>query len=181
MKLPDRRPTQGRKLAKTLAAATFLAALAAAGCEADDGDQATFGPADQMRLGEALYQRQADLGARRDATLHPVHFDGPILNSLGEDVLDRIARAPRGGPIDVYLDLPQDHAMTNARRADVEAFFDKLAVPAQRLTVTVGPSPDTSPAAPALGGYAGDGSGAAPAGESISLAPITQISGSSAK
>jgi hypothetical protein len=147
-----------RNLSIKLSAAAFAAALClTAGCSHEqETDAMIFGPTDRPRPSELLNQRQADLGARRDATLHPVHFDGPTLNSLGEDALLRMVRgAGEFGRLTIYLDLPETER--EARIDDVDAYLKTMPLNFDRVTIKTGQSEDTTPYAKIAGGYGSGG------------------------
>lgn len=94
---------------------------------------------------------QESAGARDDATLRPMHFDGPNLNSLGRQKLDLMARDEDASrPIVVYLDLSADAPAHEARQS-VADFFKSIGVPSRQFQIKDGPNPAVkAPAAQAI-------------------------------
>lgn len=143
-----------RKLPLLLGVATVLIA----GCEKNE--EAAYFRAPEERPALRLMERQADLGAAKDATLYAHHFDGAVLNSLGHEKLQRMERGTPGTQdMIVYLDLPADQKLTAERRADVARYVTSLGVPQDRVQYVEGPNPNTHPAAPRRQAPAGGGLG----------------------
>src|SRR3954447_6246490 len=64
-----------------------------AGCQTDNSSVTDFFPPDDApRATQQFATVQAASGARSDATLQPLHFDGEHLNSLGEAKLDLLLK-----------------------------------------------------------------------------------------
>ena len=93
---------------------------------------------------------QAATGARDDAMLRAMHFDGGQLNSLGRQKLDLMTQDPDGlQNIVVYLDLPPD-AVQQARQA-VSDFMKSVGMRDGQFRIEEGPNPSaTAPAARAI-------------------------------
>jgi hypothetical protein len=78
--------------------------------------------------------------ARTDATLRPYDFQGPELNSLGQQKLELMTRAERGdAPLKVYLDLPQD-ADQGARREAVLVYLKDRGLKDDEIALEAGPN-----------------------------------------
>jgi hypothetical protein len=90
---------------------------------------------------------QAAAGARQDATLRAMHFDGSRLNSLGREKLDLMIRDEDvTTPLVVYLDLPDGAQAADARKSVVD-FARSLGLPEGQVRFESGPNPAlTSPA-----------------------------------
>ena len=100
---------------------------------------------------QQLLTAQAATGAREDATLRAMHFDGGRLNSLGRQKLDLITR-DNDGPrkLVVYLDLPSDAPLAEARTT-VADFLKSAGIPDSQIRIEDGPNPlSTAPAARAM-------------------------------
>ena len=84
---------------------------------------------------------QAAAGAAADSTLHPVHFDGPELNSLGEERLDLMLQGQETGqPLMVYLDLPEGPAQAQ-QHTNVVDFLKSRGLDESRIHVENGINP----------------------------------------
>ena len=80
---------------------TAAVLLLGTGCGSSSSRQARidgvqFRPADEPRQTQLVLAAQTNAGARDDAMLHSADFDGPRLNALGEDHLDRMLDAASG-------------------------------------------------------------------------------------
>src|SRR3712207_2003617 len=87
---------------------------------------------------------QSASGARADATLSRHHFDGPRLNSLGQDKLSRMVRdddAPE--PLRVYLNLDERDATARPRRDAVVAFARDAGLTDSQIDVVYGRNPES--------------------------------------
>jgi len=118
------------------------------GCATDKSQiKDFFPPNDGNRAVNQMANMQADLGARADATLHPVHFDGTRLNSLGEQKLAALIGQDPDADVNVYLDMPENE-LAEARRDVVKSYLMDRGVTATHAKVQIGPNPDTlTPAA----------------------------------
>lgn len=102
------------------------------------------------RMVERLVDVQMTNGAREDASLHAIHFDGAKLNSLGTQKLARMVPTEPTGSVVVYLSAAADD-MTTARRDAVTAYMGACGVDASRLRLENGSNPNSaSPAAEGL-------------------------------
>jgi hypothetical protein len=91
-------------------------------------------------------------GARADATLSRHHFDGPRLNSLGEEKLSYMLKDDRAAePMSVYLNFGERDEMSKDRREAVEEFLKDKGLEPRQVRVVYGYNPDAwSPAAEPL-------------------------------
>lgn len=86
-----------------------------AGCSADRPSTPMhadfFSKDDEVPLTTRALHAQSARGARLDAMLHPAHFDGPSLNSLGRDKLSRMLRDPESPlPLTVHVNTHEPAA-----------------------------------------------------------------------
>ena len=133
-----------------------IAMGAAAGCHHHDQPPApdradAFASEPAVPPARQFVTAQAATGAREDATLRAMHFDGGRLNSLGRQTLDLMTR-DQDGPrkLVVYLDLPSGAPAGEARGAVTE-FLASLGVAESRIQIEYGPNPSaTAPAARAM-------------------------------
>jgi hypothetical protein len=144
-----------------LAAAAALLALPAAGCQQNPGgrDPAAvtrpggeeFRPDDRPRAVHRFTAAQSAAGARNDAALRPQHFDGPDLNSLGQEKLDLMLKDDGSTePLVVYLDVPMDGQL-GARREAIRVYLKDRGLNESQVRLEPGPNPATSsPAAPGV-------------------------------
>jgi hypothetical protein len=136
---------------------TWLMAVVAVagGCRHDSAPRPNvadaFGNEPAVHPIDQITAAQAASGAREDATLRAMHFDGPNLNSLGRQKLDLMARDEDASrPIVVYLDLPADAPGREARQS-VADFLHSIGVSEQQFRLKDGPNPAVSaPAAKAM-------------------------------
>jgi uncharacterized membrane protein YgcG len=137
----------------TLLTAALLTGLSmsTAGCGADGSYDKDFFPSG-YRQSAKIADAQAAAGARADATLSIAHFDGGALNSLGQTKLDAITSSlPDDGPVQIYLDLPADGPLAQARRDAVAAYLTNSHLTPDQFTLVDGPNPQTwTPSASAL-------------------------------
>lgn len=106
-----------------------LSAILAVGCQADKSSMTDFFPADEARSTQNFMTAQAASGARADATLQPMHFDGDHLNSLGEAKLDLMLKDDETDPrIVVYMNLPTDDENLKGCRDAVVTYFEDRGV-----------------------------------------------------
>ncbi|HYE17488.1 MAG TPA: hypothetical protein VEA69_03535 [Tepidisphaeraceae bacterium] len=140
-----------------LPAAAFAAALFLGGCnynsEQLDPTLVDFFPNDKQQAKiTQIAELQAAAGARYDAMLYGLHFDGPALNSLGEDKLALMLKdddAP--GPVLVYLSVDEKGPTSADRKAAVVTFLKDKGLEDGQIKVAYGDNPATrTPAARAL-------------------------------
>jgi hypothetical protein len=106
-----------------------LAAALIAGCQTDKSSMTDFFPADEARSTQNFTTAQAAAGARADATLQPMHFDGDHLNSLGEAKLDLMLKDDDTDPrIVVFMNLPSDDQNLKGCRDSVVTYFEDRGV-----------------------------------------------------
>jgi hypothetical protein len=161
----------GNKMRWVLGFATGAAILAlAAGCQSDKPDLTNHG--EQFPSTEAersvfeFGARQAANAARSDGTLRAYHFNDRDLNSLGEERLDAMLyHRESGGPLVVYIDLPENDVKTAGRKETVIAFLKDRRLTEDQIELKNGPNPDSnSPVAPILAAQAAGAGAAPPAG-----------------
>ena len=105
------------------------------------GDE--FRPDAEPHAVQNIVAAQSASGARADATLHPVDFDAAQLNSLGQQKLDMMLSAGRGGDgIVVYLDLPAS-VLNPEVRSSVADYLIAHGVAASQMRLQDGPNPVT--------------------------------------
>jgi len=94
----------------------------------------------------------AAAGARADATLGKHHFDGPRLNSLGEEKLALMLKDEHApAPMTVYLNFGEKDETSTARQAAVKTFLKDKGLTDDQVRIAYGYNPDAwSPAAPVL-------------------------------
>jgi len=141
------------KTTRWMQGAVGLAVIAAAvGCQNRPPQQKRFGDefaADgQPRSVQNVIDAQAARGARADATLRGVHFDGEQLNTLGQQKLDLMLHdAAPAEPLVVYLDV---RPASDARRLAVVAYLRDRGLKDSQIQLEAGPNPrSTSSAADA--------------------------------
>jgi hypothetical protein len=160
------------------------ALLLAGGCQpAGTVHSEEFAPDDQPKMMDRILQTQYARGARSDATLYAVHFDGPNLNPLGMAKLDLMLKDDSAFPLAVWMSVPEDEK-AQSRRMSVATYLKDHGVPPEQVTFGQGANPATqhpaaeglkdlvkqdqtgaAAAAPVLttgGGGAGGGSGGGP-------------------
>ncbi|HEX4123837.1 MAG TPA: hypothetical protein VHY37_03860 [Tepidisphaeraceae bacterium] len=106
-------------------------------------------PDDQPRQIDKLLEAQEAAGAGMDATLHLVHFDGDMLNTLGQQKLDLMLKDEHACcPLTVYLELPKDDPMLQGRTEAIALYLKDRGLSDDQFTVKVGPNTSySSPAA----------------------------------
>jgi hypothetical protein len=121
-------------------------------CQHKAADKAT--PPLESDMVNQVEISQTQAGAKSDATLHPVHFDAGVLDSLGTAKLDlMVADSHRAGPLVVYLDIPDDSYKTDRQQAVVQ-YLASCGVPSSKLQIESGPNPDNfHPADPDMADY----------------------------
>lgn len=139
-----------------LLAACALAACGPAGCNYDSPDldpslAGYFGDEDAGRTQSAL-DVQAAAGARADATLYALHFDGPRLNSLGENKLSLMLRDDDAAdPLTVYLKVDEKSKSAPRQREAVTTFLKDKGLKDAQIEVVYGDNPASrTPAGPLL-------------------------------
>lgn len=106
-----------------------IAGLTLFGCNTDKSSMTDFFPADEARATQNFMTAQAAAGARADATLQPMHFDGDHLNSLGEAKLDLMLKDDdTNNTVVVYMNMPTDDANLKSRRDAVVTYFEDRGV-----------------------------------------------------
>jgi hypothetical protein len=106
------------------------------------------GDAGEVRKPNQFADVQAAAGARNDAMLSRQHFDGPRLNSLGEEKLSYMLQdddAP--APMTVYLNLSEKDAVSKARQASVLTFLKDKGLADNQVSVLYGDNPAARSAA----------------------------------
>jgi hypothetical protein len=154
----------------TLLAGSILAALglSTAGCATDGSDDKDFFPTGERQVTK-IEEAQNSAGARHDATLNVAQFDGAALNSLGQAKLDAIvSNLPDEGPVSIYVDVPTDGALAQARKDAVAAYLTNSHLTPDQFKLVDGPNPNTwTPSATALSDMSKtDTDAAAPSGGS---------------
>jgi hypothetical protein len=97
---------------------------------------------------QRLAEVQAASGARADAMLHPQHFDGETLNSLGQRKLDLMIEDERAiTPLTVYLDFPEADAHDEMRRRSVVLYLKERGLLDSQIKLENGINPATLTAA----------------------------------
>ncbi len=129
------------KIAGFTAAAAVL--LVSAGCtEVDKSGMDSFFQADEGRATQNLMTAQAAAGARNDATLHEMHFDGGRLNSLGESKLDLMLKDDDStDAVVVYMDLATDDNDLKSRRDAVMNYLEDRGVEQDHIEFKSGSNP----------------------------------------
>jgi hypothetical protein len=88
-------------------------------------------------------QAQAASGARADATLSRHHFDGPRLNSLGQEKLSLMLKDDDAAePMRVFLNLDEREASSGARRDAVVAFAKDAGLTDSQIEIVYGHNPE---------------------------------------
>ena len=119
-----------------------IAALLAVGCQTDESSITDFFPDEEVRSTQNFMTAQAAAGARADATLRTVHFDGDHLNSLGEAKLDLLLKDDdSSNMVVVYMDVPQDDENLKARRDAVVTYFEDRGVTKDSIEFKAGSNP----------------------------------------
>ena len=140
-----RTETKCRMTMLTTAAAGTL--LLSVGCESDRSSMNEFFPQDN-RATHAFADAHAQAGARNDATLQPMHFNGAELNSLGREKLDLMTADYDGrSTTTVYLNFRETDGL-EARRETVLTHLRERGVEEGSVKFVGGPNPNAvSPAA----------------------------------
>ena len=154
--------TGGKRRLAALGLAALLLALfpAAAGCQGREGERGAavdrprgdeFRPDDYPRSVHRFAHAQAASGARNDATLHPHHFDGGALNSLGQEKLALMLKDDElCDPMVVYLEVPSDDLLPG-RQDSVRVFLKDRGLQDAQVRLEANPNPAArGPAAPGV-------------------------------
>jgi hypothetical protein len=137
--------TNRNNVKATLLTASLLSALSlsTAGCGSDGSFDKDFFPSGE-RQSTKFAEAQNAAGARADATLNPAQFDGGALNSLGQAKLDLItSNLPDEGPVTIYLDVPADGALAQARKDSVAAYLTNSHLTPDQFSLVDGPNAET--------------------------------------
>lgn len=122
-----------------VAAAAVVVAASSGGCKEAHVHEAFFPQLHPSRTSQTL-ALQAARGARLDATLYPIHFDGPALNSLGQFKLDLMLEDTAGtGPLTVYLGVPD--LGLDQRREAVERYLAAAGLQPEQIALVNGANP----------------------------------------
>lgn len=122
-------------------AAAVVTAMSSGGCREAHVREAFFPDLIDSQTRRVLAMQTAR-GARIDATLHPMHFDGPALNSLGQAKLDLMMEDGAGtGPITVYLGITGDDQRAAQRRASVERYLTDAGLEQDQFVTVAGVNP----------------------------------------
>jgi hypothetical protein len=120
-----------------------IAGLMLVGCNADKSSMTDFFPEGEARATQNFVTAQAAAGARADATLQAMHFDGDHLNSLGEAKLDLMLKDDdTDDKVVVYMNLHTDDADLKARRDAVVTYFEDRGVTKDNIEFKAGSNPD---------------------------------------
>ena len=120
-----------------------VAGVMLVGCNSDKSSMTDFFPAEEARSTQNFMTAQAAAGARADATLQPMHFDGDHLNSLGEAKLDLMLKDDdTENMMVVYMNLPTESADLKARRDAVVSYFEDRGVSKDNIEFKAGTNPD---------------------------------------
>ena len=134
--------THSRTLAASLAAATF-ASLMSAGCSTRSDDSVGHRLLDresQPRLVEAAMLAQAGNGASADRMLVDAHFDGPTLNSLGEQKLSLMLEDPAWHATPAVYVVAEEPG----RVASIERFYESIGLDATSVDIRSGFNPEAT-------------------------------------
>lgn len=146
---------------KTHATLIAAAALTIVGCTTNkDADKnwqdPFFPPTHSVAPTKAIFERQYAAGAVEDGMFYPVHFDGDVLNGLGEQKLKAmIAGRSAHTPLRVYLNLPGTtmasttrpstqpvDAAVARRQSSLERALAGMGLEPGEFAVATGPNPD---------------------------------------
>lgn len=136
-----------------LCGASIVILWAATGCKNKDCCETTgpknvdgtaFYSQDEKTATQKIYEAQQASGARADAMLHKIHFDGDQLNSLGEAKIDAmLADDDRSDAVTIYVDLATNDATHVAKRDAVLAYAKSRGLSDTQLKVEIGANPAT--------------------------------------
>jgi hypothetical protein len=133
-----------------LAILAAVATVSSGGCKEAHVREAFFPDLNESQTRRVLAV-QTSRGARMDATLYPMHFDGSALNSLGQAKLDLMMEDSAGtGPITVYLGGADD-PVAQQRRGAVEQYLAASGLQPEQYATIAGANPHaTHPASESL-------------------------------
>jgi hypothetical protein len=98
---------------------------------------------DEVRSINRFNEAQSAAGARNDATLYPVHFNGSALSSLGARKLDdMVADDDACEPMMVYVNLDDNDPRTEKRRSAVVAYLKDSGLRDEQIKLAEGRNPD---------------------------------------
>jgi len=125
---------------------TVLGLMLLAGCHGKANTKPTamdFPPEDEVRSVSRFNDAQSAAGARNDATLYPVHFNGRGLSSLGAHKLDAmVADDDACEPMTVYVNLDPDDPRTEPRRLAVVAYLKDAGLRQEQIKLADGRNPE---------------------------------------
>jgi hypothetical protein len=124
-----------------------ITALAGSACQPADQPAVSHGedfiPQGEMRATQRFALVQEANGARSDATLYACHFDGKVLNSLGEQKLSLMLQADQAcDPLTIYLSINNDDLYA-ARQQAVQSFLVEQGLKGEQIAFKSGANPDS--------------------------------------
>ena len=136
-------------------AAAVLGLVLCAGCSHDPEPKAqfrnvvkenqerdAFPPEDDTRPYRRFMIAQAAAGARHDGMLYEYHFDGDVLNSLGQSKLSLMLKDnDRAFPVVVYMNVTDD-GHVKARETAVATFLVDSGLKDHQVRFETGPNPN---------------------------------------
>lgn len=133
-----------------IAAALALVA-ATSGCHPDYQHGEAFADADATRHIERFGQVEVAHASRQDATLRAYHFDGAMLNTLGQERLDQmVIDGDVASTLVLYMDVPEDAELAGRQQA-VSAYLKDRGLKDEQIRIENGPNPKSvTPVAPTL-------------------------------
>jgi len=176
---------QLNKRSFTVGAFTVALLVFAVGCKQDTRTMSDgfFPEPEGYRATTATFDAQAGNGARHDAMLRPVHFNGGALNSTGADKINRLLGADAGEPVAVYLNVPtDDKALYASREASVTRYLKDAGLADSQMKVVAGANPDAwSPSEKQIEKFSRTDSGSSGSSDSSSMSTSSSSSDLSAK
>mgnify|MGYP005860587883 CR=1 FL=1 len=138
------------------------------GCESATPHPEEFPPLESSTVARTL-EVQAARGARQDAMLHEIHFDGNRLNSLGQDKLDLMLKDNDTElPLVVYLNVPGD---AKSKRESAEKYLQEAGLRTEQFKFETGINPKaTAPSAKAIADLPRTNSGSTPEAQTTDAA-----------
>ena len=127
-----------------IAAGVLLGLSSGVGCQQQVvvNHSEVFVPDDQPTAMSRLIDAQVARGARNDATLYEVQFDGPKLNSLGMAKLDAMLKDDTALPLNLWLATAEDDSIP-ARKVSVTTYLKDKGVPSDQIQFASGGNPAT--------------------------------------
>jgi hypothetical protein len=141
---------------KLLSLAGLSATLIVGGCAGGDyGSDQAFFVAEQRGEYPAVFNAQARAGAKADAMLHPIHFAGTELNSLGAAKLElMLPDVEDSTPLVVYLNIAGDENEVSQRQAAVANYLLDSGLASNQFRLELGRNPGSwHPVQPTLARY----------------------------